>query len=66
MPDPEAREPTSPLDSLRPRLPPPPSRAQVIAHRAGILIGWTIGYRRVARLDATLSRLWNQMYLTGV
>ena len=58
MPDPEAREPTSPLDSLRPRLPPPPSRAQVIAHRAGILIGWTIGYRRVARLDASLQVLF--------
>lgn len=46
------------LDSLRPKLPPPPGAVRRWIHRAGVVLGWTVGYRRVPHLDASLQAVF--------
>ena len=46
------------LDALRPTLPQPPGAFRRSLHRAAVLLGWAIGYRRIPRLDAWLQALF--------
>lgn len=46
------------LDSLRPKLPPRPGAVRRWLHRVGVVLGWTVGYRRVPHLDASLQAVF--------